>query len=100
MIAIPLLTLAPGRLGGSETYVRELLRALGRVGTHDYRVVLPPVAADRAESLPSVVADGYRRARTTPERLVAMGLASARPGPLRRHHAGAQVVHFPLTIEL
>lgn len=99
-IAIPLLTLVPGRLGGSETYVRELLRALGRVGGHDYRVLLPPIAADRGESLPSSVASEYRAARTTPERLLAMGLASARPGPLRRHLEDAALVHFPLTIEL
>src|SRR5579884_1701297 len=99
-IAIGLLTLVPGRLGGSETYVSELLRALGRVGTHDYRVVLPPVAEDRGEKLPSVVAREYRVARTTPERLLAMGLASARPAPLRRHFRGATAVHFPLTIEL
>jgi glycosyltransferase involved in cell wall biosynthesis len=99
-IAIGLLTLVPGRLGGSETYVRELLRALGRVGAHDYRVVLPPVAADGGERLPSVVAREYRAARTTPERLLAMGLASARPAPLRRHFRGAAAAHFPLTIEL
>jgi glycosyltransferase involved in cell wall biosynthesis len=80
--------------------VRELLRALGRVGARDYRVVLPPVAPGRGETLPSVVAGAYRAARTTPERLLAMGLAAARPGPLRRELDGAGVVHFPLTIEL
>jgi hypothetical protein len=32
MVGISLLTLVPGELGGSETYVRELLRGLGRVG--------------------------------------------------------------------
>lgn len=99
-IAIPLLTLVPGRLGGSETYVRELLRGLDRGGAHSYRVVLPPVAPDAGEGLPSVVAGEYRRAATTPERLLAMGLATARPGPLAAHLNGAAVVHFPLTIEL
>jgi glycosyltransferase involved in cell wall biosynthesis len=100
VVGISLLTLVPGELGGSETYVRELLRGLERVGTHDYRVLLPPVAPDAAEGLPAEVAGEYRRARTVPERLLAMGAASARPGPLRRHLAGAQVVHFPLTVAL
>jgi glycosyltransferase involved in cell wall biosynthesis len=100
VIAVSLLTLVPGRLGGSETYVRELLRALGRVGTHDLRVVLPPIAPDRGEGLPSVVAPEYRAGASTPARLAAMGLATARPGPLRRHLAGADAVHFPLTIDL
>ena len=100
MIAVSLLTLVPGRLGGSETYVRELLRGLGRSGSHSYRVVVPPVAPDAGETLPSVVAREYRRATSTPDRLLAMGLASARPGRLGSHLEGANVVHFPLTIEL
>jgi glycosyltransferase involved in cell wall biosynthesis len=100
VIGIPLLTLVPGRLGGSETYVRELLAGLGRVGRHDYRVVLPPVAPDASAGLPSVVAHEYRAARTTPQRLLAMGEAWARPGRLRRHLDGAAVLHYPLTIRL
>jgi glycosyltransferase involved in cell wall biosynthesis len=100
VIAIPLLTLVPGRLGGSETYVRELLRGLGRSGAHEYRAVVPAVAQDAGEGLPTVVAREYRRAASTPERLVAMGLASARPGPLASHLEGARAVHFPLTVEL
>jgi glycosyltransferase involved in cell wall biosynthesis len=100
VIAIPLLTLVPGRLGGSEIYVRELLRGLGREGTHAYRVVLPPVAPGAGEGLPSVVARRYRRASSTPERLLAMSLATARPGRLTADLEDAGVVHFPLTIEL
>jgi glycosyltransferase involved in cell wall biosynthesis len=100
VIALPLLTLVPGRLGGSETYVRELLRGLGRVGTHDYRVVLPPIARDRGEGLPAVVAEEYASSASTPGRLLALGQASARPGPLRRRLDDAAVAHFPLTIEV
>jgi len=100
MVGISLLTLVPGELGGSETYVRELLRALGRSGTHDYRVLLPPVAPDAAEGLPAVVASEYREARTIPERLVAMGAGAARPAPLRAHLEGAGVVHYPLTLRI
>jgi glycosyltransferase involved in cell wall biosynthesis len=100
MVAIPLLTLVPGRLGGSETYVRELLLGLGRVGENSYRVVLPPIARDRGEGLPTEVATEYRAASSGAGRTLAMGLATARPAALRRHLAGADVAHFPLTIEL
>ena len=100
MVGISLLTLVPGELGGSETYVRELLRGLARSGTHDYRVLLPPVAPDAAEGLPAQVADAYRAARTPRERLVAMALAAARPGPLAEGLAGARIVHYPLTIRI
>jgi glycosyltransferase involved in cell wall biosynthesis len=100
MVGISLLTLVPGELGGSETYVRELLRGLARVGELSYRVLLPPVAPDAAEGLPAETATEYRRAQTIPQRLLAMTAAAARPGPLRRHLRGADVVHYPLTLRI
>ncbi|HVC85848.1 MAG TPA: glycosyltransferase family 1 protein [Gaiellaceae bacterium] len=100
MVGISLLTLVPGELGGSETYVRELLRGLGRVGEQSYRVLLPPAAPAAAEGLPAETATEYRHAHTIPERLVAMAAAAARPGPLRRRLRGAGVVHYPLTLQV
>lgn len=100
MVGISLLTLVPGQLGGSETYVRGLLRGLGRVGRHDYRVLLPPAAPDAAEELPAETATEYRLAQTIMQRLVAMGVAAARPGPLRARLGDARVVHYPLTIRI
>ncbi len=100
MVGISLLTLVPGELGGSETYVRELLRGLARSGTHTYDVLLPPVAPDAAEGLPAEVATEYRVARTIPQRLAAMSLAAARPRALRARLEQADVVHYPLTIRL
>ena len=44
-VGVSLLTLVPGISGGSETYVRELVRALGRVGRFEYRVFVPSIAA-------------------------------------------------------
>ena len=95
MVGISLLTLVPGELGGSETYVRELLRGLGRVGTHDYEVLLPPVPPAAAEGLPSTVSRGYRAARTPAQRVVAMAAATVRPPRL-----DADVVHYPLTLRI
>jgi glycosyltransferase involved in cell wall biosynthesis len=100
MIGISLLTLVPGELGGSETYVRGLLRGLERVGLHEYKVLLPPVAPGASEGLPAEIATEYRHARTIPQRLVAMGAAAARPGPLRARLDEARVVHYPLTIRI
>jgi glycosyltransferase involved in cell wall biosynthesis len=100
MVGISLLTLVPGELGGSETYVRELLRGLDRVGELSYRVLLPPVAPDAAEGLPAETATEYRNARTISQRLVAMAAAAARPGPLRAHLSDAAVVHYPLTLRI
>jgi glycosyltransferase involved in cell wall biosynthesis len=100
MVGISLLTLVPGQLGGSETYVRELLRSLDRVGKLDYRVLLPPVAPNAAEGLPAEVATEYRPAQTIRERIVAMTAAAARPGPLRARLRDADVVHYPLTLRI
>jgi glycosyltransferase involved in cell wall biosynthesis len=99
-VGISLLTLVPGEIGGSETYVRELLRGLAAAGAHDYRVLLPPVAPAAAEGLPADVASEYRRAQSPRERLLAMAAAALRPGPLRARLGDARVVHYPLTIAL
>jgi glycosyltransferase involved in cell wall biosynthesis len=94
VIAISLLTLVPGVVGGSETYARELLRALGRVGTTAYRVLLPPAARDAADDLPSYIVEGYNG-----NRVVSMVRAAADPryGRLFR---GTRVVHYPLTVPI
>ena len=94
MIAIPVLTLVPGVVGGSETYVRELLKALDRVGEQEYRVMLPPAARDAAGELPSIVAESYGG-----NRLLAMARGAVDPR-YGRPLAGAGAVHYPLTVPI
>jgi glycosyltransferase involved in cell wall biosynthesis len=100
MVGIALLTLVPGEMGGSEWATRSLLQALARGGTLPYRVYLPPVAPDAHEGLPHEIVEQYRTARTMPERLLALGAATLRPGPLRLELRSADVVHYPLTIRV
>jgi glycosyltransferase involved in cell wall biosynthesis len=99
-VGLSLLTLVPGAVGGSETYVRGLARALAEVGELDYTAFVPPVAVGAGSGMDEVVVLEYRGARTIPERLFAMTLAAVRPGPLRQHYAALEVVHYPLTIAL
>ena len=99
MIGISLLTLVPGISGGSETYARALVAALGRVGTLDYRVFLPTIADD-VEGLPAEVVTEYRASSGMPGRIAAMSLATTRPGPLRRRFTGCDALHFPLSVML
>jgi glycosyltransferase involved in cell wall biosynthesis len=96
-VGISLLTLVPGISGGSETYVRELARALGRIGAHEYRVFLPAIASD-VDGLPREIVDEYRASRTTFGRVAAMGAATLRPSRIRRRFAGLDAIHFPLSI--
>jgi glycosyltransferase involved in cell wall biosynthesis len=102
VIGISLLTLVPGLSGGSETYTRELCRALARVGELEYRVYVPTIAADAADGLSSSVASSYRASRGTPGRIAAMSWAALRPGPLRRELEldRLDAIHFPLTVML
>jgi len=100
MVGISILTLVPGEFGGSETYARGLLDALNRVGELEYLVLQPPAARGVDGGLPAELATEYLDARTVPRRLVAMTLATARPGPLRRRLAGAAVVHYPFTLRI
>jgi glycosyltransferase involved in cell wall biosynthesis len=99
VIGISLLTLVPGISGGSETYARELVRALGRVGELDYRVLLPSLAPD-VDGLPAEVVPEYRASRSLPGRIAAMSLAAAAPRPLRRRFRGLDALHFPLSVML
>jgi glycosyltransferase involved in cell wall biosynthesis len=96
-VGISLLTLVPRISGGSETYARELVRALGRVGAHSYRVLVPTVATD-VDGLPSDVVGEYRASTSMPGRIAAMTEGVVRGRRLRRHLVGVDVVHFPLTV--
>jgi glycosyltransferase involved in cell wall biosynthesis len=97
-VGVSLLTLVPGISGGSETYARELCRALARVGSHQYEVLVPTLAPEAGGGLETVVATGYPASTTIPGRLRAMAGASMRPGRLASRLRGVDVVHYPLTV--
>jgi glycosyltransferase involved in cell wall biosynthesis len=97
-VGISLLTLVPGVVGGSETYARELVRALGRVGGLDYRVFKPRIVEDvEGETIRS-----YPARRTTRGRLFAMARTAVAPGATRRELRLQKLdaIHFPLTVML
>jgi glycosyltransferase involved in cell wall biosynthesis len=96
------LTLVPGVVGGSETYARELCRALARVGELEYRVFVPTIAPDASDGLPAEVVDRYRARRTMRGRVRAMAGAAVRGGPIRRQLGleSLDAIHFPLSVML
>jgi glycosyltransferase involved in cell wall biosynthesis len=100
VIGISLLTLVPGIVGGSETYARELCRALGRVGEHEYRVYLPSIADDAADGLPARVVGRYPASTDMRGRVRAMAGGLLRGGPLRRELELESLagIHFPLSV--
>jgi len=101
-VGISLLTLVPGVVGGSETYARELTRALARVGELEYEAFVPSIAPDAADGLPSRVVAEYRARTTTTGRVAAMSRAWLAPGRVRRalRLDGLDAIHFPLSVML
>ena len=97
-VGLSLLTLSPGESGGSETYARQLLRALGRVGTNEYTVLVPARAKDAAEGLPTVEVKDPPVARSGPLRIAAMALAARRTKAVTTHVQEFDVLHYPLTV--
>src|SRR5207245_4679408 len=83
VVGLSMLTLVPGVVGGSETYARELCRALGRVGTLEYRAYVPPIAPDAGGGLTTTVVHEYHASSTMPGRIAAMSRAALAPRRLR-----------------
>ncbi len=100
MIGISLLTLDRGTVGGTQTFARELVRALARSGELEYRLLVPRGAAEASGELPAAVVRAFPAHRTRAGRLAAMALAAAAPGLVRRAfgRAGLDAVHFPLGV--
>jgi glycosyltransferase involved in cell wall biosynthesis len=97
-VGISLLTLVPGVVGGSETYARELVRALDQVGELDYRVFRPRIVDD----VPGQTIRSYRARRTQRGRIAAMAHATVAPRAIRRELRLDELdaIHFPLTVML
>jgi len=102
MVGISQLTLVPRISGGSETYARELVRALARVGRLDYHVFAPTLAPDAIDGLPGTTVATYAASETTPRRIAAMATATAFPAQIRREFSPERLraLHFPLTITI
>jgi glycosyltransferase involved in cell wall biosynthesis len=99
-VGISLLTLVPGVVGGSETYARELTRALARVGELDYEAFVPALAPDAADGLPARVISGYGARTSTPGRAGAMARAWLAPRRLRKamQLESLDALHYPLSV--
>jgi glycosyltransferase involved in cell wall biosynthesis len=97
-----MLTLVPGIVGGSETYARELCRALAQAGELEYQAFVPSIAPEAGDGLPTAVVREYRASRTLPGRIAAMSLAAAGSGRLRRalRLEELDAIHFPLSVML
>src|SRR5262245_16527348 len=92
VVGIALVTFAPGRMGGSEVYARELVRALARCGDCEYVIAVPPGEEAIASGLPTVAAGAPSSSRRA--------VAIPRAWLSRRALTAVDAAHYPLTIPL
>ena len=97
-VALSMLTLVPGGMGGSETYARELTRQLASVDGLSATAWVPENAAGFSASIPERVVARVHGGPTTVDRLRAVATATVFGRGIRRELADCRVVHFPFTV--
>jgi glycosyltransferase involved in cell wall biosynthesis len=97
-VALSMLTLVPGGMGGSETYARELTRLLRDVDDVHTVAYVPSSARGFSRGVDERVVDGVRGGLSSSARLRAVASATLRSPRIRRQMASASVVHFPFTV--
>lgn len=97
-VALAMLTLVPGAMGGSETYARELTRQLATTDEVMATAYVPANAAGFSQGIPEVVVQRVQTGASTRQRLTTVATASLRLGGAAAQLRSARIVHFPFTI--
>ncbi len=95
---MPAWTLVPGEMGGSETYARELVRALDRRDDVRVTTYVGRSAAGVLGARHEVVEPGIAPGPSPRSRLATIARAQVGGRETRRQLAAAQVVHHPFTV--
>jgi glycosyltransferase involved in cell wall biosynthesis len=106
-VGFSLLTLFPGRVGGSETYVRGLLREYAKSGSRGdvtvlaNRHVLSAYEPELGQALALHHVASYRPGDSMPTRALAMAAARVAPGRVAAGlPRGLDVLHYPVTVAI
>lgn len=97
-IALSMLTLVPGGMGGSETYARALTRQLATVDGISARAFVPATARGFSEGIPESVMESVRGGTSSRLRLGAVASAVMHAPAIRSAMSSAQVVHYPFAV--
>ena len=97
-VALSMLTLVPGGMGGSETYARELTRQLATANGVRATAYVPSSARGFSQGIDERVIGETRGGGSTAARLRAVASSTIFGPAIRRQMASAQVVHFPFTV--
>jgi len=97
-VALSMLTVVPGGMGGSETYARALTRELVGVGGFSATAFVPTNAAGFSEGVPERVVPSVRTGPSTSARLFAVISAQLHSRSIRQQYGAADLVHYPFTV--
>jgi glycosyltransferase involved in cell wall biosynthesis len=97
-VALSMLTLVQGGMGGSETYARELIAQLTDTERVDAFALVPPAATGFSGAMPERVVSRLNGGASTLNRISTLASASLRGRAIRRLMADADVVHYPFTV--
>jgi glycosyltransferase involved in cell wall biosynthesis len=97
-VALPMLTLVRGGMGGSETYARELTRGLADRPGIAATATVSAAAAGFSQGVPEQVAGHIRGGASAVQRVVTQLRADLLSPSLRRGLRSADVVHYPLSV--
>jgi glycosyltransferase involved in cell wall biosynthesis len=96
-VALSMLTLVPGAMGGSETYARALTRELAGSSDVEVTAYVAAIGAGFSQGVPERVVRGIGGGASTRSRLTTLVQAARRRRSIRRSWESADVVHYPFT---
>ncbi len=99
-VAVSMLTLVRGGMGGSETYAAELTRELESTDRVTATAYLSASGAGFSRGIPERVIPGLSSGHSALGRIGLLASVAARSRPIRASMADADVVHFPFTVPL
>ncbi|MET3769692.1 glycosyltransferase involved in cell wall biosynthesis [Marisediminicola sp. UYEF4] len=97
-VALSMLTLVPGGMGGSETYARALTEQLHTTDKVRTTAFVPSTAAGFSRGIPEVVVSSVRVGPSTRGRLAGVASATLNGRSIRAAMANADAVHYPFTV--
>lgn len=97
-VTLSMLTLAPGGMGGGETFARELATRLTNSVDVQAQVLLPESAKGAMGGSNEVIVSGLHYGSTTIARVIGLFWARMRFIQVRKLTRVADVIHFPFTV--
>lgn len=94
---LSLLTFVPGGMGGTESYVRALLKSFENMPEINVSTIVPRSAAGTGKPSSETVVKEIRGGGATLDRVRTVAEASMRGRSIRRAMHGSDVVHYPFT---